>query len=471
MSNLPAKQLDVDWREAVRAATLVAGTLATDFENGDTIDGVVLATGDRILIKNQAAGAENGIYVVNATGAPTRAKTADATAATGTLRSGAAVFVSEGSQGGQGWWLTTANPITVGVTAQTWAQFAGPGAAAETWAATLAAGNTSGGTDAVISSGDSITGVDSPTVAGTGYTVRAGDHTGALAGGQAGGDLAIRAGDTDATGSAQAGSVTIDGGDSTGDGTGGNVTITGGASTANEEGGGGVTVQGGTAADGNGGEVVVRGENGSATRGGGTVQIQSGGGGSGSGSGGDIEVEAFAGQGTGLGGDVRIDAGNGGVGGGAGGNVEIEAGGSPAGGGDGGDVTITPGDASGGGDDGVVIIDGLTWPEADGSANAAITTDGAGVLGFSAGAVGTERQEQVTSETVTGTDTALADTLNNTPVNALSVKLALNGLVQSQGAGRDYTVSGQTITWLASTGTAVNLVPADVIDVWYESSD
>lgn len=60
-------------KAAVRVATTVAGTLATSFENGDTIDGVVLATSDRILIKDQTLPEENGIYVVAATGAPTRA--------------------------------------------------------------------------------------------------------------------------------------------------------------------------------------------------------------------------------------------------------------------------------------------------------------------------------------------------------------------------------------------------------------
>lgn len=37
------------WRAPVRAATTVAGTLTTSFEDGDTIDGVVLATDDRIF--------------------------------------------------------------------------------------------------------------------------------------------------------------------------------------------------------------------------------------------------------------------------------------------------------------------------------------------------------------------------------------------------------------------------------------
>jgi len=62
----------------VRVATTAAGTLASSFEDGDTIDGVVLATNDRILIKDQASAPENGIYTVNVSGAPTRATDADA---------------------------------------------------------------------------------------------------------------------------------------------------------------------------------------------------------------------------------------------------------------------------------------------------------------------------------------------------------------------------------------------------------
>ncbi len=65
---------------AVRLATTTAGTLASDFENGDTIDSVVLATGDRLLIKNQADPKENGIYVVAVSGAPTRATDSDSPA-------------------------------------------------------------------------------------------------------------------------------------------------------------------------------------------------------------------------------------------------------------------------------------------------------------------------------------------------------------------------------------------------------
>ena len=55
-----------------KVATTGAGTLSSSFKNGDTIDGVTLTTGDRILIKNQSTSSENGIYIVNLSGSPTR---------------------------------------------------------------------------------------------------------------------------------------------------------------------------------------------------------------------------------------------------------------------------------------------------------------------------------------------------------------------------------------------------------------
>lgn len=94
---VPAAQLR-SWKEPVRVATTANGVLATAFENGDTIDGVVLATGDRILLKDQTAGAENGIYIVAATGAPTRAADFDASGeVVGTLVAVVAGTVAAGS--------------------------------------------------------------------------------------------------------------------------------------------------------------------------------------------------------------------------------------------------------------------------------------------------------------------------------------------------------------------------------------
>ena len=57
----------------VRVATTINGTFATAFADGKKIDGKEIETGDRILIKDQTNKADNGVYVVNATGAPTRA--------------------------------------------------------------------------------------------------------------------------------------------------------------------------------------------------------------------------------------------------------------------------------------------------------------------------------------------------------------------------------------------------------------
>ena len=100
----------VDPKQSVRAATTAAGALASDFESGDTIDAVVLATGDRILIKNQASPIENGIYTVNASGAPTRATDL----ASGDAAAGVSVFVEEGAANGDtGWLCTTDQPTDI----------------------------------------------------------------------------------------------------------------------------------------------------------------------------------------------------------------------------------------------------------------------------------------------------------------------------------------------------------------------
>lgn len=121
-SQLDAAIAGIKWKAGVRAATTAAGTLASSFENGDSVDGVTLATGDRILIKDQAAATENGIYTVNATGAPTRATDAD----TGAEMLNAAVFVAEGTTNADtGWVCTTNATITLGSTNVAFAQFTG----------------------------------------------------------------------------------------------------------------------------------------------------------------------------------------------------------------------------------------------------------------------------------------------------------------------------------------------------------
>jgi len=109
----------------IRAATTAAVTLSSDLEAGDIIDGVTLVAGNRILVKNQAAGSENGIYVVQATGAPTRATDADADAE---VTASFAVFVEEGTANADsGWVLTNDGAVTVGTTELVFTQFTGLG--------------------------------------------------------------------------------------------------------------------------------------------------------------------------------------------------------------------------------------------------------------------------------------------------------------------------------------------------------
>lgn len=111
------------WKEEVRVATTANGTLATAYANGSTVDGVTLATGDRILIKNQTTQTENGIYTVNASGAPTRATDADST----TDLNNATVSVVDGTANtGTAWIQTTKNPV-VGTNNIVFGQFAAGG--------------------------------------------------------------------------------------------------------------------------------------------------------------------------------------------------------------------------------------------------------------------------------------------------------------------------------------------------------
>lgn len=110
----------LSWKDSVRVATTAAGTLATSFENGDVIDGITLATNDRILIKNQAAPAENGIYIVNASGAPTRATDMDAWSEVPAT----AVFVEVGTTNADTGWVCTSDAGgTLGTTAITFVKF------------------------------------------------------------------------------------------------------------------------------------------------------------------------------------------------------------------------------------------------------------------------------------------------------------------------------------------------------------
>ena len=109
------------WKNPCRAGATIPLTLSNQFENGDVIDGITLVTGDRILIKDQAVATENGIYTVNASGAPTRATDFDVN---DEIVASVMVMIEEGTtQKNTMWQLITNNPITVGVTNQVWDEF------------------------------------------------------------------------------------------------------------------------------------------------------------------------------------------------------------------------------------------------------------------------------------------------------------------------------------------------------------
>lgn len=122
-ASLNAAIAGLSWKTYVVAASTGNVTLASAVENGDTLDGVTLATGDRILLKDQTTGSENGIYVVAASGAPTRATDAD----TGSELVNAAVSVRSGTTNADKWFKCTNDSITLGTTSVTFVEFASTG--------------------------------------------------------------------------------------------------------------------------------------------------------------------------------------------------------------------------------------------------------------------------------------------------------------------------------------------------------
>ncbi|MDR8387447.1 phage tail protein [Pseudomonas sp. JL2] len=102
----------LDSKQSVRAAT--AGNIA--LTGLQTIDGVSLVAGDRVLVKNQAAAKDNGIYLVGAA-AWLRAPDADSNAK---VTSAMLVPVEQGTTlADTRWQLVTDGAITLGTTALT----------------------------------------------------------------------------------------------------------------------------------------------------------------------------------------------------------------------------------------------------------------------------------------------------------------------------------------------------------------
>lgn len=113
------------------AGSKVGKTLTADAVGVLTVDGVATVLTDRILVQDQVAGSDNGIYEVTTEGTGgvpfvlTRATDADEDAE---VTAGMFTFIEEGStQADEGFVLTTNDPITVDTTAQAFSQFSGAG--------------------------------------------------------------------------------------------------------------------------------------------------------------------------------------------------------------------------------------------------------------------------------------------------------------------------------------------------------
>jgi hypothetical protein len=106
--------LGISWKQPVNAATTANITLS----GAQTIDAVSVVAGDRVLVKDQTAQADNGIYVA-AAGAWSRSPDAD----TYDEMISALVFVESGGQAGAAFYCPIQPGGTLGVTAITWNNF------------------------------------------------------------------------------------------------------------------------------------------------------------------------------------------------------------------------------------------------------------------------------------------------------------------------------------------------------------
>lgn len=106
-----------------KASVRVATTANITLSGAQSIDGIAVIVGERVLVKNQTSAAQNGIYIV-AAGAWTRAL--DANSASELV--GASVFIEQGTTNNDTMWVQTTDNITLDTTPLAWVKFAGNGA-------------------------------------------------------------------------------------------------------------------------------------------------------------------------------------------------------------------------------------------------------------------------------------------------------------------------------------------------------
>lgn len=145
-----------DFKNSVRVAT----TANIALSGTQTIDGIAVIVGDRVLVKNQTTGSQNGIYLV-ASGAWVRSVDADTSIE---VTPGLLVSVEQGTAGGGDiWQLMTVAPITLGTTALVFEEAAGSAVTAGTFKSVTVdkRGRVTGGTNPTTLAGYGITdGVD-----------------------------------------------------------------------------------------------------------------------------------------------------------------------------------------------------------------------------------------------------------------------------------------------------------------------
>ena len=97
----------------VRACSTANVDITTALENGDTLDGVTLATNDRVLLIAQTDASQNGIYIVPSSGQASRSTDFNTTT---TVFLGVTVYVEEGTDNEKTFWSLSAptSAITVG---------------------------------------------------------------------------------------------------------------------------------------------------------------------------------------------------------------------------------------------------------------------------------------------------------------------------------------------------------------------
>ena len=120
-NEIEAKLNGLKWKTSVRAIEINANLSLT---GAATVDGVVLANGDRVAVIAQTEPADNGIYVVNTAGAWTRSTDFDGTSPINEINS-ASFFVEEGTSLADTGWTQLNQVNTVGTDAIAFTQFNG----------------------------------------------------------------------------------------------------------------------------------------------------------------------------------------------------------------------------------------------------------------------------------------------------------------------------------------------------------